>query len=199
MTSLIAAMENLPEFAASLTEEYIKFLVPLLADKHEEVRSAALLVLNERSRLHSDVYPYWDVFVSKLSHENAYQRTVGVMLIAANIKWDKDKKFNRVFQTFMSLCNDDEFLTIRQTIQTIPMWAHYVPELLDRAVEELAHVNVRRMKERQQKLIQMDIINALIYIRGIHPTEELTHYLIEVMSGRLLNKKSVEKMEPQPT
>lgn len=195
--TLISQKNNLQEFAASLTKDYIKFLVPLLKDKNDEVRYAALLVLCERSELCPDVYPYWDVFVSQLSDENPYQKSIGATLIGANIRWDENKKFSRIFQSFMSLCNDEKFVTSRLTIQTIPVWANYVPELLDRTVAELVNISVRGLKESQRKLILMDIINALIAIREIKPSEQITHYLIEAMTGGLLDKKSVKKLEPQ--
>jgi hypothetical protein len=189
--------DNILEFAASLTNEYIEFLVPLLAEKNDEIRYPAFLVLCERSRMNADVYPYWDVFVSKLSHENSYQRNIGVTLIGANIRWDEKKKFARIFQSFMSLCNDEKFITSRLTIQTIPLWAKYVPELLDKTVKELITINVKSLKESQRKLILIDIINALIAIREIKPSDQITHYLIEAMTGGLLDKKSVKQLETQ--
>jgi len=197
INALISQKNNLEEFAASLTAEYINFLVPLLTEKNDEIRYLAFLVLCERSNNHPDIYPYWDVFVSKLSSEDTYQRTIGATLIAANIRWDEKKKFARIFQTFMSLCNDEKFVTSRLTIQTIPVWAKYVPELLDKVVDELVHINVKRLKESQRKLILLDIINALIAIRELKSSEKITKYLIEAMTGGLLDKKSVKKLEPQ--
>lgn len=195
--ALISQKKNLQEFAASLTKEYIKFLVPLLTEKNDEVRYHAFLVLCERSKRYSDIYPYWDVFVSKLSNENSYQRTIGATLIGANVKWDESKKFARIFQSFMSLCNDENFITSRLTIQTIPIWAKYVPELLDRAAAELVKINAKGLKESQRKLILMDIINALIAIREIKPSDQVTRYLIDAMTGELLDKNSVKQIEPQ--
>jgi len=197
INALISQKNNLEEFAASLTAEYINFLVPLLTEKNDEIRYLAFLVLCERSNNHPDIYPYWDVFVSMLSSENSYQRTIGATLIAANIRWDEKKKFARIFQTYMSLCNDEKFAASRLTIQTIPVWAKYAPELLDKVVDELVHINVRSLKESQRKLILLDIINALIVIRELKPSEKITKYLIEAMTGGLLDKKSVKKLEPQ--
>lgn len=197
INALISQKNNLEEFAASLTAEYINFLVPLLTEKNDEIRYLAFLVLCERSNNHPDIYPYWDVFVSKLSSEDTYQRTIGATLIAANIRWDEKKKFARIFQTYMSLCNDEKFAASRLTIQTIPVWAKYAPELLDKVVDELVHINVRSLKESQRKLILLDIINALIVIRELKPSEKITKYLIEAMTGGLLDKKSVKKLEPQ--
>ncbi|NLT14219.1 MAG: hypothetical protein GXY05_07735 [Clostridiales bacterium] len=197
INALISQKNNLEEFAASLTAEYINFLVPLLTEKNDEIRYLAFLVLCERSNNHPDIYPYWDVFVSKLSSEDTYQRTIGATLIAANIRWDEKKKFARIFQTYMSLCNDEKFAASRLTIQTIPVWAKYAPELLDKVVDELVHINVRSLKESQRKLILLDIINALIAIRELKPSEKITKYLIEAMTGGLLDKKSVKKLEPQ--
>ncbi len=197
INTLIAQKNNLEDFAARLTQEYIEYLVPLLTEKNDEIRYLAFLVLCERSNTHPDIYPYWDVFVSKLSSENSYQRTIGATLIAANIKWDEKKKFARIFQSFMSLCNDEKFVTSRLTIQTIPVWAPYVPELLNKAADELIHINVKNLRESQRKLILMDIINALIVIREIKPSKKITKYLIEAMTGGLLDKKSIKKLEPQ--
>jgi hypothetical protein len=197
--TLISQKNNLEEFASSLTKDYIKFLIPLLNEKNDEIRYLAFLVLCERSNTHPDVYPYWEEFVLKLSSENSYQRTIGATLIAANIRWDEKKKFTRIFQSFMSLCNDEKFVTSRLTIQTIPVWAKYVPELLDRVAEELIHINVKSLKESQRKLILLDIMSALMAIREIRPSDKITRYLIEAMTGGLLDKKSVKKLEPQIT
>lgn len=35
-----------------------------------------------------DVYPFWDTFRAKLNSDNSYQRSIGIMLIAENTRWD---------------------------------------------------------------------------------------------------------------
>lgn len=193
--TLLSHKDNTKAFASTLTQDYIKFLVPLLSEKKDEIRNAAFFVLCERSIAHSDVYPYWNVFLTKLSNENATQRSIAVTLIGANIRWDHKNKFTLVFQSFMSHCSDTDFATSRVTLKTIPIWARYVPELMDKTISALVHIRVRELQDNQRKLILMDLINALIAIREVKPSELINQYLIAAMSGGLLDKRSVEKIE----
>ena len=47
-----------------------------------------VLLLQGRSLEFEDVYPYWDVLVEKLGSANSYQRSLRLMLIAENVRWD---------------------------------------------------------------------------------------------------------------
>lgn len=193
--TLLAASGHLDEFVSILDNEDIAFLVALLTEKDDKIRYAAFLTLQKRSEIKGDIYPYWNVFASKLDDENSYQRSIGIMLIAENVKWDDKKLFGTVFDSYMSHCTDEKFVTCRQTIQAIPKWAKYAPEHLDGAVLILTAIDIGSFKDTQRKLILIDILNALAAISEIKPSDKITRYMYAAVTGGVLDKKSAKQFE----
>jgi hypothetical protein len=192
----LKAHRNDPEAPAELlTPEDIAFLVPLLSEKDDEVRYPAFLLLCARSRKYPDVYPYWDVFAQKLGSENSYQRDIGAILIGHNVRWDDRKLFPAVFQKVMRLCMDEKPSTARLTLQTIPGWAKYVPELMDETAAILTGIDIMSFRETMRKTILTDIVNALLAIREVKPTDEITAYLMRALTGGILDKKTARQFE----
>lgn len=193
--TLKAHRRNPEELAATLSENDIAFLMPLLSEKDDDIRYPAYLTLCARSKTAPDVYPYWDVFVEKLDDENSYQRNIGATLLGLNVRWDGDKKFSSVFKRFIAHFTDEKFITSRLVIQTVPDWAKYVPELLADTAEALMGIDILSLKETQRKLILTDIMNALIAIRAVRPSDQITDYLMKALTGSVFDKKTVRQFE----
>lgn len=85
---------NLQEISKTLNKEDISQLVEWLSLKDDNVRYQAFLILQNRPLFANDVYPYWHIFRSKLQSDNSYQRSIGLMLIADNTKWDTENKIS---------------------------------------------------------------------------------------------------------
>ncbi|OQA47488.1 MAG: hypothetical protein BWY46_01841 [Firmicutes bacterium ADurb.Bin300] len=65
---------DIQEVAKALTKDDIMQLVEWLSLKEDNIRYQALLLLQSRSILFDDVYPFWDTFRSKLKSDNSYRR-----------------------------------------------------------------------------------------------------------------------------
>lgn len=87
--------EDLLEFSKTLEADDISQLVEWLTEKDDKLRYNSLLLLEHRSEEYDDVYPFWGIFCEKLRSTNSYQRSIGVMLIAANVKWDRENRLRR--------------------------------------------------------------------------------------------------------
>ena len=185
-----------PETLADvLRPEDIEFLIPLLNEQDDTVRYPAFLVLCARSKGQPDVYPYWDVFAGKLDSDNSFQRNIGATLLGLNVRWDEKKLFGSIFSRFMRQCSDEKPITARLTIQTIAGWAEYVPELLGETVAILTGIDIMSFRETMRKLVLTDIMEALLAIRAIRPSEVIDAYLTRALTGGLLDKKSVRQFE----
>jgi hypothetical protein len=193
--TLLHNKETIETFAGELTREDIAFLIPLLDEKNDNIRYCSLLALQCRSKLSADVYPYWDLFSGKLEDANSYQRSIGIMLISENVRWDSEKKFPALFDRYMSCCHDEKFITSRQTIQSIMKWICYAPELLPQTVSALTAVNVASFRDTQKKLILMDIIGTMLAIRTVYPAEEIDVYILNALDGGILDKKSARQVQ----
>jgi hypothetical protein len=96
----------LHEACKELTKDDITRLVDRLSLKDDQIRYQAFLLLQSRSALYDDVYPFWELFHEKLKSENSYQRSIGLMLIAENVKWDMKNKMENVIDDFMACLYD---------------------------------------------------------------------------------------------
>ena len=192
---ILSGREDPAALAATLTFEDIGELVSLLSEKADELRYAALLTLCARSDSHADVYPYWDALAKKINDPNSYQRSIGLMLIARNVKWDVEHRFDTVIDAYLSHCQDEKFITARQVIQSIPLWAPYANTHLAQTVTALMAIDILALKESQRKLILLDILHALTAIRRIQPADEIDVFIQNALTGGLLDKKSIKEIQ----
>ncbi|MCX7614239.1 MAG: hypothetical protein N2Z65_00620 [Clostridiales bacterium] len=192
---LLDNKENLNELVSEIREEDIKLLYSLLDEKKDEIRYTAFLALQKRSLLSDDVFSYWDLFCNKMESENSYQRSIGIMLIAENIRWDKENKTEDVIERYLLHCSDEKFITSRQTIQSIKIWLSFKPQLFNRIINTLINIDIKKFKETQQKLILLDIIGVLLKIEKIAPDDKVKDYIVKAMTGNILDKKSVKEIQ----
>lgn len=192
---LLDNKDDIEKIAVSLLPEDIEKLVSLLKEKNDELRYTAFLSLQKRSRDHDDVYPYWDIFAAKMADENSYQRSIGIMLLAENVKWDKKNRLETIIEDYLSHCNDEKFITSRQTIQSIGKWICDKAEWWPLIIDKLTAIDIKAFKETQQKLILLDIIDVLLMIQKIQPSGLISDYVLKALSGGILDKKSVKLIE----
>lgn len=83
---------DLPDVSKQLDKDDIPQLVEWLSLKDDNIRYRAFLLLQSREAFFNDVYPFWDTFRKKLGSDNSYQRSIGLMLIAENARWDTENR-----------------------------------------------------------------------------------------------------------
>ena len=149
-------MANIPE------------LVNGLKNSNHKEAYRCLKQLENESSLSSEVYPFFDVFAELLSSPNSYLRTRGIVLIAANAKWDTDNKIDEIIDVYVKHIADEKPITARQCIQALPTIARYKPELREDIKNALLRANPGRYAESMQPLVQKDIQKALIQIDNLN-------------------------------
>jgi hypothetical protein len=77
---------DIQQASIALNNDDIQQLVEWLSLKDDKIRYRAFLLLQSRTIFFDDVYPFWDIFHDKLKSENSYQRSIGLMLIAKNVR-----------------------------------------------------------------------------------------------------------------
>jgi len=187
--------EDLSDVAKELNSDDIAVLVEWLSEKDDKLRYQSLLLLQNRSMGSEDVYPYWEVFRDKLKSENSYHRSIGIMMIAGNVKWDKKNQFEELFEEFFSCLKDEKPITVRQFIQSLKDIVPYTMNLGQRIAEELMSVDLLQVKETMRKLVLQDILEILILIREYQKADNLDHYITEALMGSILDKKAKKYIE----
>jgi hypothetical protein len=154
------AKNDIPDLSKNLTLADIILLVETLNEKDDTLRYKAFLLLQSNSRVFPFVYKYWNELEKKLESENSYQRSLGIMLIAENVRWDKEGKFSRIISKYIGCCNDEKFITARQTIQGLGT----ISEATDRFDEDikqgLSKMQFSKYKYNQQKILNKDVANV---------------------------------------
>lgn len=187
--------EDLQEAANRLNGEDISLLVEWLSLKDDNIRYQAFLLVKNRSRLFDDVYPYWDTFKAKLESDNSYQRSIGLMLITENVRWDKENKIWDTIEAYLRLLNDEKPITIRQCIQSLGIIATYKPELGGLIASRLVSFPLADVKETMRKSILLDILNVLAVTGKENNTAETESYIKNALSCGILDKKSAGQMK----
>ncbi len=163
------AKSEVAHIAESLDVSDVDFLVSILLEKEDNLRYNAFLLLQSNSRLFPYVYGHWDELENKLSSDNSYQRSIGLMLIAENVKWDKDCKFDKTLAKYLGCCMDEKFITARQAIQGLGRVLEATNSYDRRIGQSLSQMEFSRYKENQQKLLKKD---AAAILRMIEKKEE---------------------------
>ena len=187
--------DALPEASKTLNKGDISQLIEWLSLKDDSIRYQAFLILQNRSIFFDDVYPYWDVFQSKLKSENSYQRSIGIMLLAENVKWDSENRMQDTLGNCLQLLNDEKPVTIRQCISSLDKIASSKPEVDDKIVSGLLSVKLTDIKETMRKSVLLDILNVLLIIRNTYRTDEMDSFILSALSGEILDKKSKKQIQ----
>jgi hypothetical protein len=190
--------EELVEVSEKLSKEDIKKLVELLNEKDDKVRYPSFLILQYRSQAKNDVYPYWDTFAGKLKSDNSYQRTIGVILIAENVKWDKDNKFAKIIDDYLEFCNDEKLIVARQCIQKLEYvikGTDYDKKICDKIVNYLISINILKRSNTNWKVMTTDVVNILMLIQREIDYKEIINYLNKVLEGSLIDNKLKKEIQ----
>jgi len=153
------AKNEIPTLSKNLSAAEIRFLVQSLSEKDDDARYHAFLLLQSSSREFPFVYEYWSDLEKKLESSNSYQRSLGLMLIAENVRWDRDSRFSRTIGKYLSCCNDEKFITARQAIQGLEAVLKATGKFDNEIRQSLSNLQLSQYKENQQKLVNKDIAN----------------------------------------
>ncbi|HHW31972.1 MAG TPA: hypothetical protein GXX20_09925 [Clostridiaceae bacterium] len=173
----------------------ISQLVEWLNEKDDKLRYNSLLLLEHLSEEYDDVYPFWDIFCEKLRSTNSYQRSIGVRLIAANVKWDRENKIDIIIDDYLRILNDEKPIMVRQCIKSLGKIVTYRTNLHNKVANGLIFIDIMSIKPTMRKLILTDILNILLLIKKFCSSEEIDKYITNALTGGLLDKKTIKQLE----
>lgn len=186
---------DLQEASKTIEKEDIPQLMEWLTLKDDTMRYQVFLLLQNRSLFCDDVYPHWDILRNKLKSDNSYQRSIGLMLIAENVKWDTENRMEDTIDECLMLLYDEKPITIRQCIQALGKIASAKPSLNKKIASGLVSFDLMAVKETMRKSILLDILNVLLIIRQEDQTDEIENFILNALSGEILDKKSKKQIE----
>ncbi len=139
----------------------IDLLVKSLTDDNDNLAYRSMKILEEISMNSSAVYPYFERFTEMLSSDNSYIRTRGLVLIAANARWDAENRVEKIIDKYLEHIVDEKPITARQCIKSLPSIAKYKPNLNYKIIKALTQVDLSKYNESMRELIAKDIQKTL--------------------------------------
>jgi hypothetical protein len=180
--------------AKALSTDDIRQLVAWLSEKEDAIRYPSLLILQGRSRMADDVYPYRETFRDKLKSENSFQRNIGAIMIAENARWDGGW-LDDVIEEYLALAGDEKPITVRMCVQSLAKIVPYKPGLHDIIAGRLMALSLSGIRESMRKLVLIDILEILAMIRGKRTNDAIESYIMDAMAGGLLDRKAKTRIE----
>lgn len=191
---LLRTRQEAEALAEELDPADFHWLIGLLGEKNNEIRYAAFLLLAQRSRTHGDIYPLWDTLAEKLNSGNSYQRSIGVMLLCENVRWDRENRLQAIWPRYAACFRDEKFITARQAIQSLKVWLAQRPDMHEAVYGALTAIQPASLPGTQRKLILADIIEALLLMRETAQDGKAAAYLMQALDSGLLDKKEREAL-----
>jgi hypothetical protein len=151
---------------------HIANLINGLMDHDDKKAYEYLKELEEKSISSSEPYSFFDTFAEMLSSDKSYVRTRGILLIAANAKWDTGNKIDGIIDKFLGCVTDEKPITARQCIKVLPTIVKCKLGLKESIINALRNADLSNYKESMQSLILKDIQKAL---NEIDNTELITY------------------------
>ena len=140
-----------------------------------------LLALTEQNV--SWVYDYWQILVDKLSSENSFQRSIGLLLLANLTRSDSEDKFSEIIERYLSFFEDDKFITSRQCIQNVWKIAVNKEACKEKIVNALKNAYFSNLHlTRNEKLIKQDVIFSLNRISEFYKDKTLAKDIDDFIS-----------------
>jgi len=153
--------KTISDLAKHLSESDISFLMKILVEKDDIIRYNAFLLLQAHSKESALVYRHWNELANKLKSDSSYQRSIGVMLLSENVKWDNERKLNVTIDSYLDCCMDEKFITARQAIQGLTKILDTSDSYDKKIKQHLANLPLEKYKKNQQKLLVKDITQTL--------------------------------------
>ena len=135
--------------------------IACLTGKDAKAAYALAQQITEESRVSDTWYSRFDEFAALLSHKNSLVRNRAISILAANVRWDGEGKFDTLLDEFLSHVTDVKPITARQCVAALPEIAEAKPELAPRIRATLERADLSGYPDSMQPLVLKDIMAAL--------------------------------------
>ncbi|MGN0982902.1 MAG: SufBD protein [Candidatus Limivicinus sp.] len=141
----------------------------ILADltaKNDRVAWALTEKIVSESQETDQWYDCFDDFASLLSHPKALVRNRGFSLLAANVQWDDENRFDAHIAEFLSHITDEKPISARQCIQALAQIGQAKPRYIPLILTALHNADLSKYKDSMRPLIEKDMAEVERLLTG---------------------------------
>lgn len=102
-------------------------------------------------------YEYFDEFASLLNHPKSLVRNRVLYILAANVQWDDEKRFDLIVTDFLSHITDEKPITARQCIKALAQIGQTKQQYIPMILSALHRADLSKYKDSMRPLIERDV------------------------------------------
>ncbi len=152
-----------------------------------------LMILSEE---HPEIlYPKWDHFVALLGSENTFMKSIGIRILSNLTRVDAKNKFDKIFNKFYGLLNDESMITAASVVGHSGMIARSKPKLQDKITNKLLGIDKTHHSPECKNIIKGKAILSLgEYFEEARNKEKIIEFVRkELKNTRPATRKKAEK------
>jgi hypothetical protein len=176
--------------------EQIDELFKLLESKDGKIRYHALQELIQITDQPVEwVYDKWYELENKLSSDNSYQRSIGLMLLANIAKSDTENRMVSILDKYLGCFCDEKFITSRQCIQTA--WKIAISNASNgkKVIQELEKTYFENIHLKTHgNLIKEDVVSCLCQIAK-HSSDQAALLRAEELLNKEIDSKLIKSLK----
>lgn len=109
------------------------------------------------SRKSDKWYEDFNEFAALLDHPKSLVRNRALHIVAANVQWDEERRFDAILPEYLSHVTDEKPITARQCIQALAEIGTAKPQYIPAILSSLQSADLSKYKDSMRPLIEKDI------------------------------------------
>jgi hypothetical protein len=152
----------------------------------------ALMILSKENP--KIIYPKWDEFVKLLKSENTFMKSIGITIIANLTRVDTKNKFDKIFNRYYGLLDDDSMITASNIAGLSGVIAQAKPKLQTKITNRLMNID-----KTDHSLECRNIIKGKVILSFDEYFEETKNKkkIMEFVKGELKNSRPATKKKAE--
>ena len=142
-------------------------IISKLTAKDDKYACAIADIIIAESLDTDEWYEYFDAFASLLSHPKSLVRNRGLHILAANVQWDDDNRFDAILPEFLSHITDEKPITARQCIKALALVGQAKLQYIPQIIAALQEANLSKYKDSMRPLIEKDVEDTVCFLQSI--------------------------------
>jgi hypothetical protein len=141
------------------------------------------------------LYPKWDYFTELLNNENTFMKSIGIMIISNLTRVDTKNKFNKIFEKFYKLLNDQSMITAANLAGYSGMIGQTKPELQTKITNRLLSIDKTHHSTECKNIIKGKAILSLgEYFEKAKNKKKIIQFVKrELKNSRSATRKKAER------
>lgn len=132
-------------------------IIAKLTSKDDKYACAIADKIISESKETDEWYEYFDDFASLINHPKSLVRNRVLYILAANVQWDDEKRFDLIISDFLSHITDEKSITARQCIKALRQIGQTKRQYIPMILSALRSADLSKYKDSMRPLIERDI------------------------------------------